>query len=64
MARLDGEVTKPHPHRALLQALLDRGAERALEVGVLENQWRLGRPADVVVLVEGRRRRRAEVRQR
>jgi hypothetical protein len=64
MARFHRKVAEGEADRALAQAELERGTERTLEVRVLDDQRRVGRPADMIALVDRRRGRRAEIRQR
>ena len=61
VAGADREVAEHHLHRQALQPAVQGGAERALEVGVLDHQRRLRRAPAVVVgpRLRGRARSRA-----
>src|SRR4051794_17159015 len=63
VARADGEVAERHAQRQPPQAVLERRAERALEVRVDDDERRVLRAADVVLGREGRQRCRAEAAQ-
>ena len=63
VAGADREVPERDPQRQLAQPQLERGAVRALEVGVDDHEARRLRPPHVIGGADGRERCRAEVAQ-
>ena len=63
VAGADREVPERDPQRQLAQPQLERGAVRALEVGVDDHEARRLRPSHVIGGADGRERCRAEAAQ-